>query len=76
SAYAAQFYYTIIKDMDFDKVIKNNDIATINTWLKEKIHVFGSSKTPKELLKEVTGEDFDPKYYIKFLKEKYSAIYL
>lgn len=76
SAYSAQFYYTMKKEIDLENVIKNNDMAVINDWLKEKIHKYGSSKTPKELLLEVTGEEFDAKYYIQFLKEKYTPLYL
>lgn len=76
SAYSAQFYYTMIKEIDVEALVKSNNIKEINNWLKDKIHNFGSSKTPKELLKEVTGEDFNPKYYIKYLKEKYTKLYL
>ena len=76
SAYAAQFYYAMQKEMDIEKIVKANDIKQINIWLKEKIHQFGGSKTPKELLLEVTGEEFNPKYYIKFLKDKYGKLYL
>ena len=53
-----------------------NEIKKINSWLKNKIHQYGGSKTPKELLLEVTGEEFNPKYYIQFLKEKYGKLYL
>lgn len=76
SAYAAQIYYTMINDIDFEALIKDNNIEKINQWLQEKIHRFGSSKKPREILKDVTGEDFNPKYYVRFLKEKYSEIYL
>lgn len=76
SAYAAQFYYTMKKDINLDEVIKNNDIKAINEWLKEKIHQFGGSKSPKELLLDVTGEEFNPQYYIQYLKEKYTELYL
>ncbi|KFZ26364.1 MAG: putative metalloprotease YpwA [Candidatus Izimaplasma bacterium HR2] len=76
SAYSAQFYYTMIKEIDVEALVKGNNIKVINEWLKEKIHNFGSSRTPKELLFDVTGEDFNPKYYIKYLKEKYSKLYL
>jgi len=76
SAYAAQFYYTMIKELNIDDLVRNNDIASINKWLKEKIHQFGSSKKPKELLLEVTHEEFNPKYYVKYLKEKYSKLFL
>ncbi len=76
SAYAAQIYYTLIKEIDLYGLIKENNIKAINDWLKEKIHQFGGSKTPKELLVEVTGEEFNPTYYVQYLKEKYGALYL
>lgn len=76
SAYSAQFYYAMKKEIDIEGVVKSNDIKIINNWLKEKIHQYGGSKTPKELLLEVTKEEFNPKYYIKFLKEKYGKLYL
>ncbi len=76
SAYAAQIYYTIIEELDFEKLIKENNIAAINNWLKAKIHHFGALKKPRELLKEITNEDFNPNYYVRYLKEKYAAIYL
>jgi|AntAceMinimDraft_18_1070375.scaffolds.fasta_scaffold01334_2 carboxypeptidase Taq len=76
SAYSAQIYYAMIKDLDLDVIIKNNELEKVNEWLKEKIHKYGSSKTPKEIIKDVTGEEFNAKYYVKYLIEKYSKIYL
>ncbi len=76
SAYAAQFYYAMKKDLDIPKIVRNNELDKINKWLKEKIHKFGSSKSPNELLLEVTKEKFNPKYYIQYLKEKYTKLYL
>lgn len=76
SAYSAQIYYTMKKDLDLGKLVKDNNIKQINEWLKNKIHKFGASKTPKELILEVTGEEFDAKYYIQYLKEKYTKLYL
>ena len=32
-------------------------------------------KTTRQILKDMTGEDFDPRYYIRYLKEKYTALY-
>ncbi len=76
SAYSAQFYYAMKKEINIEKLVENNKISVINDWLKEKIHQYGGTKTPKELLLDVTGEEFNPKYYVKFLKEKYSKLYL
>lgn len=76
TAYAAQFYNTMKKEFDVLGAVKENNIVTINQWLKEKIHQYGGSKNPKELLLAVTGEEFNPKYYVEYLKEKYTKLYL
>ncbi|MFP4478560.1 MAG: carboxypeptidase M32 [Candidatus Izemoplasmatales bacterium] len=75
SAYSAQIYYAMEKEMDIDELIKNHNIEAINSWLKEKMHQYGSSKTPKELMEMISGEAFNPDYYVRYLKEKYSKIY-
>ncbi|MCF7924361.1 MAG: carboxypeptidase M32 [Candidatus Izimaplasma sp.] len=75
SAYSAQIYYAMKKELNIDNLIRENKIKVINEWLKDKLHKYGSSKTPKELMEMITKEKFNPKYYIKYLKEKYSNIY-
>ncbi|MDY0010202.1 MAG: carboxypeptidase M32, partial [Candidatus Izemoplasmatales bacterium] len=76
TAYSAQIYNTMKKELDVEKLIKENKISKINEWLKDKLHKYGSSKTPKELLLMITNEDFNPKYYVEYLKEKYARLYL
>ncbi len=65
-----------MKEVDIETAIENNEINIINDWLKDKIHQFGKSKTAKELVKDVTGKEFDAKYYVQYLIEKYSKLYL
>ncbi|TVP95293.1 MAG: carboxypeptidase M32 [Acholeplasmatales bacterium] len=76
SAYAAQFFYTMKQDLDFTALLETGDLTPINNWLKDKIHQYGKIKSPEALILDVTGEPFDPQYYIRYLKEKYSALYL
>ena len=71
SAYGAQIYDAMSKDIDIASCIANNDMASINRWTKEKIHQFGGSKKPKEIMEYATGQPFDPMYYVKYLKSKY-----
>ena len=75
SAYGAQMLESIKKDLDFEKEIGKENLKQINEWLKNKIHNFGSTKTPDELLNISTGESFDAKYYVEYLKNKFSKIY-
>ncbi len=47
----------------------------IKNWLGDKIHKYGRLKETEEIIREITGEGLNPKYYIDYLKKKYSAIY-
>ncbi len=74
--YGAQFIHKLKKDMpDFERRIEGGDLMSLNKWLKDNIHQYGSVYLPGELLKRVTGEELTAKYYIDYLNEKYSDIY-
>lgn len=75
SAFGAQMYFHMRKVLDFDGALESGHIEEIREYLREHIHRFGKLKTSRELLKDMTGEDFDPKYYVKYLKEKYGRLY-
>ena len=55
-----------------EKVFGEKNLKKVNKWLGEKVHKYAGSKTPKEILLLATGEEFNPKYYIEYLKENYS----
>lgn len=71
SAYAAQIYHAMNKELNIEEALLNNNIKAINAWTKEHIHKFASSKTPKEILMIATQEAFNPNYYVDYLKNKY-----
>lgn len=75
SAFGAQLYAKMKQEMDFEGLLEDGKIDVIREYLKDHIHQFGKLKTSREILKDVTGEDFSPKYYIDYLTEKYSKIY-
>ena len=75
SAYAAQLYYQMKKELNIEEVFGAENLSVVNEWLKEKVHQHAGSKTPKEILMLATGEEFNPQYYIDYLIEKYSKIY-
>jgi len=72
SAYAAQIYESMNKDLNVNQAIENNDIASINEWCKEHIHKFAQTKTPDEIMHIATKQEFSPHYYVDYLKEKFS----
>ena len=75
NAYASQIYNTMKKDFNVEKALENQELNKITNWLGKKIHKYGKLKDTSEIIKEVTGEELNPKYYIDYLKEKYSKIY-
>lgn len=76
SAYAAQIYHTMKQELNVDDLLRKGKIKKINEWVKKKIHRYGKSKTAGELLLLVTKEPFNPQYYVDYLKEKYTKIFL
>ena len=75
SVYAAQLYHKMKEDIDVDQLLRSGKLDIIKGWLRDRIHVYGKLRGTAELIKEITGEDLEPKYYIDYLKEKYSKIY-
>ena len=75
SAFGAQLYYHMKKTMDFEGLLADGGIDAIREYLKKNIHQYGKLKTSRQILKDVTGEDFNPEYYVRYLKEKYTRIY-
>jgi carboxypeptidase Taq len=75
SAYSAQWMHALRKDMDVEATLIANDFKTIKAWLADKIHRHGGIYEPKELLMEVTGEPFNPQYYVDYLIAKATALY-
>ena len=75
SAYGAQIMHTIKKTVDIDAVIRNGNLSPVTEWLKENIHRHGKIMSPDELLKQATGEPFNPEYYVNYLSEKFTGLY-
>ena len=76
TAYGAQMMHVIKSKIDVDAAIRNEDISPITGWLDENVHKKGALLLPDDLLKQATGESFVPKYYVNYLKEKFTGLYL
>lgn len=75
NAFAAQIYHAMEQELSVEDCLRGGDLKPVCRWLKEKIHRFGQVKKTRQLLKDVTGEDFNPQYYIDYLTEKFSGLY-
>lgn len=75
SAYGAQIYSSMKKEIDVDKLVSEGKISEIVAWLTEKIYKFGCVKTPAELIMNACGEEFNADYYVEYLTNKFKEIY-
>lgn len=71
NAFGAQLYYRMKQEMDFDGLLREGRADVIREYLREHIHQYGKLKTSRQLLKDATGEDFNPAYYVEYLTERY-----
>jgi len=69
SLMAAQLLATAQKQIDI------YDLKALRAWLRENIHRHGRIYTSSELLKKITGEDLNPKYYLDYLQNKFNQLY-
>ncbi|QIK57683.1 carboxypeptidase M32 [Erysipelothrix sp. HDW6A] len=74
SAYAAQFYEAMKKDIDVEALLLEGNLSEIFKWLHENIHQYSGTIETQELIKKVTGESFNPNYFVDYLKNKYSLL--
>lgn len=75
SAIASQIEYYLKKQFNFESRISQEDLNCIREILKNNIHQYGAKYNTNELLLKMTGEVFNPKYYIQYLKNKFTKIY-
>lgn len=75
SAYAAQMMAAMRQEVDVDGAARAGDLRPVNAWLEQRVWRFGKEKDPDEILRGCCGEEFDPGYYLKYLTEKYLAVY-
>ena len=68
---SAQFFYIIQKDIGKLDKINDEKFKEIYNWFNKNIYIKGSQFSSMELVRKVTGEELDSKYFIKYIKEKF-----
>ena len=74
---AAQLWYRALAlrpalEEDFAR----GDFTWLLGWLRESIHTQGRRYDALELARRVTGEELSPKSLLRYLRERYGALYL
>lgn len=73
--YSAQFSAVMEKEIEVEGSLGDGNLVNILNWLREKIHIFGASKSAEELALDISGEKLNPEYFKNYLENKYKRIY-
>lgn len=60
---------------DVDRLLRDGKIREITAWLNKKIHWYGNTRKPKEVIAAVCGREVSAEPLIRYFKEKYMEIY-
>lgn len=58
-----------------DTLLAEGRIVEITKWLNEKVHRYGSTRTPKQVIAAVCGKEISAEPLIRYFKEKYTKVY-
>ncbi len=73
---SAQIWERLNADLpDLPDQIRRGEFSQWLGWLRSHIHCYGSKYEPQELVQRVTGSKIDPAPYMRYLTQKYTAIY-
>jgi carboxypeptidase Taq len=74
--YAAQMLTRLRQDLPaLDTQIASGEFGELLGWLRDRVHQWGASYEPDELIERITGAPLDPKHFVDYVTEKYRAIY-
>jgi carboxypeptidase Taq len=74
---AAQFWYRAQGDRPgLDDDFARGDFSRLLGWLRRNIHEQGRRYDTQELVPVVTGEPLSPRHLLRYLRERYGALYL
>jgi carboxypeptidase Taq len=74
---AAQLWYRALElrpalEEDFAR----GDFSWLLAWLRENVHSQGRRVSALELVRRITGAELSPKHLVRYLRERYGALYL
>lgn len=74
---AAQLWFRALAlRPQLEEEFARGDFSWLLGWLRENIHARGRQFSALELVRRVTGEDLSPRHLVRYLRERYGALYL
>lgn len=74
---AAQLWFSVrAKFPELDADFEKGDFSRLLGWLRTNIHEQGRRFEMRDLVRRVTGEELTPRHLLRYLQERYGALYL
>lgn len=74
--YDGMFLEALERDMgSVDSLLADGKILDITRWLNEKIHYYGSSRLPKDTIRQVCGQEVSAAPIVQYFQKKYGKLY-
>jgi carboxypeptidase Taq len=74
---AAQLWYTVLAAQPgLENDFARGDFTALLGWLRKNIHSQGRRQDLRALVRSVTGEELSPQPLLRYLRERYGALYL
>ncbi|MCR5329940.1 MAG: carboxypeptidase M32 [Lachnospiraceae bacterium] len=73
--YNSMYYNLMKQDFDIDAAVRSGDFKTINTWMKEHVFAKANRLDPADWIRDLTGREFTPEDFLKYITDKYTEIY-
>jgi carboxypeptidase Taq len=75
SVIATQLWERAVSELgDLDGEFERGEFGSLLEWLRERVHRWGRTFEPPELLERVVGGPLDPGPYLAYLREKVEAL--
>ena len=75
NCYNAMYVKRMEKEIPLWELVEKGDFKTINEWMKNNVFIHANVLSPKQWIKELTGESLSPKAFLEYLNKKYKDIY-
>ena len=75
--YGGQILEAVRRDLpDLDAQLAQGSFDKLNGWLDQNVRQYGCCYTAGQLAEKISGKSLDAQPFLKYLEEKYSALYL
>jgi len=59
------------KDIELGSTVRDGKLNVVKNWLREHVHKWGATYSPKELQGKLFGDQYVPKPLVRYLERKY-----